>query len=233
MVDHRFSVLHSLEWLPGEPSAPACGADWFARDCLWVAEHAMAEPDRIPDVAAFVLLSIRQPFLSIGARVAEYRQRGADSQYLGGWKRDTLRHVKRHHRAIHRDLEAFMAGRINQSETLWRLTRIPGLGPAKGAFLGQLLTGRFACLDSMNLLRLGIGERQFRMDKAGASERRQRRIISAYLATCNMLGDSAHWWNAWCQHLADRERNRRGYRIPWRMTGDQISALHRLAIPQR
>lgn len=200
----------------------------FSRDCLWVRDHVMASPDRLLRVAAFVVMSIRQPFMSIETRMVDYDRHGLGSKFLHSWKPDCLRYVHQHRRDIHRTLARCLAGQDSPEETLYLLTRIHGLGPAKAAFFGQLCTGRFACLDSLNLRALGWEERSFRMDKNRPGC--HRRILANYLAACNANGTPAHWWNVWCQRLAERRVDIRGYNTLQAASADVVSRLHRLAV---
>jgi hypothetical protein len=69
---------------------------------------------------------------------------------------------------------------------------IPGMGPAKAAFVVQLSKGKLGCLDTVNVKRYGLPEIPPTPKK--------------YLETLEQLGiTSGRMWRDWCSHVAERD----------------------------
>ena len=69
---------------------------------------------------------------------------------------------------------------------LWIKKNVPGLGPAKAAFVSQMCNGYLGCLDTVNLKRFGI-------EKGPTTPKK-------YIETFNLLGESSvDMWKNWCE----------------------------------
>ncbi len=79
-----------------------------------------------------------------------------------------------------------------------------------------------ACLDSHNLKALGLDVNTFKTPKSLTVKTIALRI-TVYNATWQAIGDSAHWWNGWCDFIATLYPKRFA-------NGAAVSALHRLPL---
>lgn len=164
--------------------------------------------DGVADLVTFALLSIRQPFTLIPRQFRDVRKRGAKSQWLFGFKLPGYIYVKAHGAILASDLNSTP----DAVDAIEILTRVPGLGIVKAAFVAQMLGYDVACFDSRNAKVLGLGSRPFRTD---GKPPLRRRVVS-YVAMTRDTGGAEYWWDNWCERVAvDRGR-----------TPMQISAMH-------
>lgn len=194
----------------------------FENDARWIASKVQESPDNLVSTAVLVLLTIRQPFYGISAQVTDVRTKGATSSYLFGMKRDGYRYAVENKASLHNAVKDRVAGKITLDALILRFLEIPGLGIVKASFLAQMAVCEGACLDTHNLLALGLHAQTFKTPKTLQVATIARKI-AAYNAVWRAIGDSAHWWNGWCDFVATL--------YPARFTdGAAVSAFHRLAI---
>ncbi len=201
----------------------------FTRDCLWIVEHAQQSPDYFPGIAALVLLSIRQPFYFMPQCIADVAKRDLRSPYLFWHKRFGLEYVRWNKRQLWESARACYKGEISLDDLIYCYLRIPNLGIVKASFLAQMTVGQGACIDTLNQRVMGVTEGFVKASKT-LTEKSMRRRIARYNAAWQSLGDTVFWWDDWCERLAARTHNSRGYRIGTFESSVQVSALHRLAI---
>jgi hypothetical protein len=202
----------------------------FTTDCLWIVEQAQKSADTFPGIAALVLLSIRQPFYLMGRQVQDVAENDYASRYLFGWKSSGLHHVRANKRSLHYAAQACHGGDITLDELILEYLAIPGMGIVKASFLAQMTVGDGACMDTLNLRTLGLSETAFRLSKTLTVKTVKRRI-AAYNAVWRSVGNSAHWWDSWCDLVASRIGNVRGYAIGSAgSSAHAVSKLHRIAI---
>ena len=202
---------------------------YFTRDCLWIVERAQASPDTFPGIAALVLLSIQQPFVQMPRQIADVAQDGAESQWLFGYKSAGFDFVRRNKRALWESARACHAGKISLDDLILDYLAIPNMGIVKASFLAQMTVGQGACLDTLNLRTMGLSETAFRTPKALKPVSIRKRIAT-YNAAWRAHGDSAYWWDSWCDLVGNRTHNVRGYKIGGFANGSEVSHVHRLAI---
>lgn len=173
----------------------------------------------LADLATFVLLTIRQQFPRVPDEMKDVRKTGENSRALFAWKLEG-------YRDLHKPAWEGVAARVLATrkadyaiETL--MGAVHGLGIVKAAFVAQMLGHPVACLDSRNLVRLGLSKRAFRAWRGdGYSARAIGRKVTAYVATCERAGGASFLWDAWCTEVG------RDYGS----TAQQISAMHLAAI---
>lgn len=201
----------------------------FRTDCLWIAEQAQKSPDALPGIASLVLLSIRQPFVYMPRQIEDVAEWSYSSPYMFGWKKHGLLYVRENKRDLHRSAVACADGRKSLDDLILDYLAIPGLGIVKASFLAQMTVGDGACLDTLNLRTLGLSETAFRMSKT-LTVKTVRRRIAAYNACWRSVGDSAYWWDSWCEIVASRSHNVLGRSLQGFDSAAAVSAQHRLAI---
>lgn len=195
---------------------------YYQTDCLDVAGAARHSDKVFAETVTMVLLSIQQPWQGVPAQFAHVRAQGRDSVYLFGAKRAGYDYTQEHVRDLRiaaqiaydkRDLDAL----------IMRYLQIPCLGLVKASFLAQLTIADGACLDLHNARRLGLTPRDLLMPKT-LSDKAKLARLSAYNATWRAHGDSAYWWDTWCDNMVGTTYNKR------LASGAQASAIHRLPI---
>lgn len=149
---------------------------------------------------------------------------GAESQYLFGWKREGFLTLVREAESFRLAANEYRAAPSDAGldALVQRFMAVPGLGIVKASFMAQLLVGDGACLDSHNLERLGLRAEFFKTPKTLKAATIAEKI-KTYRLTWQARGDSAFWWDSWCDLLAARYPKHF-------QDGRAVSALHTLAL---
>lgn len=201
---------------------------YFATDCIDISNAALSDIQVFKDAGALVLLSIQQPFITMPGQFADLRRNGRDSKFLFGHKRAGYDFIQQHAvrlQRIARDAKA--SGDLDS--LILAFLECPNLGIVKASFYAQLTIADGACLDSHNLTRLGLAETFFRTPKTLKIESVHKRIRT-YNTVWRNEGDSAYWWDSWCDHVANQKLAKRDQ---WKAafgSGAAVSRMHRLAL---
>jgi hypothetical protein len=191
----------------------------FARDCVPIVAFAQRSPDNWARVATFVLLTMRQSFITMARQMTDTDRDGSASKWLYGWKRDSFRAIHESKLALHAESLRFARGEIDLDSLILAYLALPGFGIVKASFLCQMTVADGACLDVHNLDRMGL-----RLDAFNCSKTLTVATIRARIAAYNRIwaaqGDSAYWWDSWCNYVAVRRRKWFPY------GGAQCSAIH-------
>lgn len=185
----------------------------YAEEQPRIAAFARANPENFARVITFALCTIRMPLYDAAKDVANNDvYGGAEVRSVFGAKHDGLAELRRNASTYYELCEQayYRFGRKQLADdVLFTLVGVPGLGPAKAGFCAQMIYGVSGCLDTHNLVRFGIREREFRFDKrAQGGHERRTRIIMAYNDVCEALGGTAYLWDTWCEYVAKREPGR-------------------------
>lgn len=163
----------------------------------------------------FAILSVRVQFNRVPDQCAELHKRGAEASCLWGWKFEAYKYLEDHAEA----LQAKVCNASSTRNALWEITRIPGMGIVKGAFVLQMLGHDIACLDTRNIQRDGRKPRAYRADgEARKNTKAFLRKIDRYIL--DTQGKAEHYWNTWCSEVAP----------DYGMTPEAVSKLHLTSI---
>jgi hypothetical protein len=190
----------------------------YQRDMPLMRAHALASPEGLTDVIAFVLCTIQQPLQSVKRQMADIRATGVDSKYLFGSKRDGYRYAVAHAPVLH----AAIVKAVETEDAVAAvdvLSNVPGLGIVKASFVAQICGLEASCLDTHNLKRLGLPETAFKLAKSVKPETKRGKI-AYYLETCVKTGGAQFWWDSWCGSVAGNRANKS------LLCADQVSAYH-------
>lgn len=155
----------------------------------------------------FAALSARVRFARVPDLVRDVDRNGADAAALWSWKGGTYNFMEEHAPALH--LQLLRAGR-DTAHAMHIITRVPGMGPIKGAFVLQMMGHDIACLDTRNTARLGIDMDTF--DTHGRPV--TQKTITRYMDVA--AGRAQELWDVWCEDVAEDSA----------MSAERISALH-------
>jgi hypothetical protein len=166
----------------------------------------------------FVVCSIRQPIIRVPDQLTALYSIGTEENPLFGCKRDAYAFIVAEEFA--RPLWETMRDLFDPELAILAISRVPGLGIVKSAFVAQLMGIDVACLDSRNITRDGRNPRAYRTDgEARKTIPAYRRKVARYVA--DVGGKAEAYWNAWCSDVAPR----------YKRSADEISALHLAIIP--
>ena len=211
----------------------------FHRDFRWIVAECQRDVQLFPGIVAFVLLTIRQQFTWMPLQVADVAKHGTKSRFMFGWKPEGFMYARAYASALHNIAVRGFNGDISLEDVILAYMDIPGLGVAKASFLVQMTIGDGACLDTVNIQRLGLAWDAFRTPKSLKSAALRAKIRS-YNAVWQAHGNTTYWWDSWCEALTERKTINTGR---YRSDGSEIlrgiaafpdaaaaSAVHRLAI---
>ena len=194
---------------------------YFHSDCRKISETAMQDLQVFKNCGYLVLLSIRQPFYNMPIQMADVWSNGRDSKYLFGYKRAGFDFLQNHGARLQKIAQD--AKRNDDLDSLiLAFLEVPNMGIVKASFFAQMTVGNGACLDTHNLNRLGLPDTFFRFPKSLKIEMVHKRI-RAYNAIWQSEGDSAYWWDSWCDYVAKQNRNKFE-------SGFQVSKFHRIVL---
>jgi thermostable 8-oxoguanine DNA glycosylase len=197
--------------------------DYFKRDVLaFTSPKALSSPNRFFRSVSFVLATIQQRFDTVAMIVERLETEGSQSRFLFGSKREGYEFASENRRVLLKQAQGFVKGKMSLEALILEFMEIPGLGLAKASFLAQIVVGDGACLDRHNLRFLGLPESFVKAPKTLQPASLFRKV-EAYNETWRKHGNSALWWNQWCDHVASI------YPKSFR-NGAAVSALHRIAV---
>jgi hypothetical protein len=195
---------------------------YFANDCIPLACEARHSDKVFLEVATLVLLSIQQPWYGMPRQFADVRNNGRDSVYLFGAKRAGFDYVAEHARALRIDAQ-IAYDKKDLDALVMRFLDVPCLGLAKASFLAQMTMADGACLDVHNLRSLGLDATALRLSKTLTIASKARKV-STYNSAWQSKGDSAFWWDSWCEGLLTRSAYHRF------ANAAEVSAMHLLPL---
>jgi hypothetical protein len=190
----------------------------YDRDVPLMKAHALASPQGLTDVIAFVLATIQQPLQSVANQMRDIRINGSASKYLFGAKSAGYQYAVDHAEVLF----AAVAKAVEVNDVIGAvdvLSTIPSLGIVKASFVAQIVGLEVACLDGHNLKRLGLAETAFKLSKSVKPETKRKKI-AAYVQACADTGGARFWWNSWCEYVAGNRANRS------LTSADMVSAYH-------
>ena len=176
----------------------------WKRDCIAIAEHAAASADGFIDVVEFTLCTIQAGLSTVKAQRLDIKDNGLQSKFLWG-KLMALRERGSD------DVDAIADG-------ILLLMRVPNLGMVKAAFVMQMLGFNVACIDSHNLVRLGLPASAVKVGDKLKTESKYKKV-KEYVVMTQQKG-SEYWWNSWCDYVAGNRANK------LLDTGDVVSRYH-------
>lgn len=147
----------------------------------------------------FALLSARVQFPRVPAQCEELEAKGKEAKCLWGWKYDAYCYLLEHGPTLYHGV--CNVKRFEPAKAISLLTRIPGMGIVKAAFVCQMLGFNVACLDTRNIQREGRDPRAYRSDgEKGKATRSFRDKIDRYVIDTH--GRAEELWDTWCAEVA-------------------------------
>lgn len=142
----------------------------------------------------FAILSARVQFPRVPDQCEELAKEGAKAKCLWGHKFGAYQYIEEHGATLWHDV----CNTRDPEQALYILTRIPGLGIVKAAFILQMLGHDIACLDVRNIIRDGRDPRGFESHKHRDTPYRKK--IARYVEETR--GKAEFYWDRWCEEVA-------------------------------
>lgn len=201
-------------------------------------EYMQANHQQMCDGIMFVVLSVKMPFQTMGKQMRDYREKGGDSQYIWGFKRQTHEYLQEHgadlydelmdlsRRSWHSGKGSHLKDRGERDKRMMLvLTDVPGLGLAKAGFVMQMMFGRVGCIDVHNLKRLrSVSEKDLSF-QSHSGDKTKIKKIEKYVQICKHNNSTQRLWDQWCNQLTHKQCNRSAF-----SSGDDVSAFHVTAL---
>jgi len=186
-----------------------------------IQNYAQESSDNLVNVITMVVLSIQQPWRSVGDQMADVRQHGIDSKFLWGNKRKAYSYITKRKDFIHNQYLAVINSSKPDNEKAYSLMniflRVDGLGMVKAGFVCQLSAGLVGCIDLHNIRLYGIDEKVLKLPKSLKSKDKRDEKINKYISICHNIG-TEKLWDTWCDYLSTKS--------PKWSDGFEVSKVH-------
>lgn len=189
-----------------------------------VQQYAKESASNLSDVTLMAVLSIKQPWLSIGNQLKDVRTNRLEAKALWGFKKDTYIYLESNKHKMYAQMMAVInSNKTDASKAMSLMNiflRVNGLGMAKAGFMCQLTAGLVGCMDSHNLKMYNLDAKDFvlaKNPKTIKSLDANVKKIRNYVQICNEYG-TENLWNSWCSFLATKSTK-------WR-DANHVSEVH-------
>jgi hypothetical protein len=195
----------------------------YKNDVAIIKDHVFTKgSDGLVDVIEFVLCTIQSGLSTVKNQRVDILLNGIHSKYLWGNKREGLCYSTKNKDFLWNRLQYLLEKGAKDPEVctdaILLLMRVPNLGMVKAAFVCQCIGFDTACLDTHNLVRLGLTYKDVSVNKK-ASPKLKRSKVLQYVKKTQVLG-SGFWWDTWCEYVAGNTANRK------LTTGEAVSNFH-------
>jgi len=198
-------------------------------------EYMQLNPIGMQDGIMFVVLSIKTPFHTMKTQMLDYKQKGLDSKYVWGFKKDTLNYLLNHSAELYDDLMELwltpkkeLGGTADTKDAamMMRLMEVPGLGMVKAGFVMQMMFGRVGCMDVHNTRRFyKVDSKDVQISAGVRKDSTKFRKIIGYVQLCKGNRSTSKLWDSWCEQLVYKPCNRGRF-----ADGNAVSQFHLQAL---
>ena len=186
-----------------------------------IQNYAKQSSDNLVDVITMVVLSIQQPWLSVGDQMADVKQNRLDSKFLLGNKRKAYTYITKRKDFIYNQYLAVINSNKSNDDKAYSLMniflRVEGLGMVKAGFVCQLSAGLVGCIDLHNIRLYGIDEKVLKLPKSLKTKKLRDDSINKYISICHNIG-TENLWDTWCDYLSTKS--------PKWSDGFEVSKVH-------
>ena len=186
-----------------------------------IQNYAKQSSDNLVDVITMVVLSIQQPWLSVGDQMADVKQNILDSKFLWGNKRKAYTYITKRKDFIYNQYLAVINSNKSNDDKAYSLMniflRVEGLGMVKAGFVCQLSAGLVGCIDLHNIRLYGIDEKVLKLPKSLKTKKLRDDRINKYISICHNIG-TENLWDTWCDYLSTKS--------PKWSDGFEVSKVH-------
>lgn len=174
-----------------------------------VQDYSRLSSDNLADVILMVVLSIQQPWYSVGEQLKDVKKLGRDSRFIWGNKIKTYDSLQCKKGFIYSQYLAVLNSSKSDDDKALSLMnvflQIDGLGLAKAGFVCQLTAGLVGCIDVHNIRMYNIPKKDLSFSKSIKSKALKDKKISNYVSVCHDIG-TENLWDTWCSFLATKSK---------------------------
>ena len=175
-----------------------------------VQQYAQESASNLSDVTLMAVLSIKQPWLSIGQQMLDVKANKLEAKSLWGFKTSTYIYLESNKHKMYAQVMAVINSNKTDASKAMSLMkiflRVDGLGMAKAGFMCQLTAGLVGCMDSHNLKMYGLDAKEFvllKNPKTTKGLEANKKKVRNYVQICHEYG-TENLWNSWCSFLATK-----------------------------
>ena len=174
-----------------------------------VQDYSRLSSDNLSDVILMVVLSIQQPWYSVGDQLKDVKRWGIGSKFIWGNKIKTYNFLMSRKDFIYSQYLAVLNSSKSDDDKALSLMnvflQIDGLGLAKAGFVCQLTAGLVGCIDVHNIRMYNIPKKDLAFSKSIKSKALKDKKISNYISVCHTIGTES-LWDTWCCSLATKTK---------------------------
>lgn len=174
-----------------------------------VQDYSRLSSDNLADVVLMVVLSIQQPWHSVGNQLKDVKLNGIDSRFVWGNKTKTYKSLMSRKDFVYSQYLAVLNSSKSDDDRALSLMnvflQIDGLGMAKAGFVCQLTAGLVGCIDIHNIRMYNIPMKDLKLSKSVKSKAIKNRRVMNYISICHDIG-TEKLWNTWCNTLATKSK---------------------------
>lgn len=174
-----------------------------------IQDYSKLSSDNLADVILMVVLSIQQPWYSIGDQLKDVKLNGVDSRFIWGNKIKTYNSLMSKKNFIFSQFLAVVNSKKSDDDKALSLMniflRVDGLGMVKAGFVCQLTAGLVGCIDLHNIRIYNIPLKDLKLSKSLKSKAIKNERVMNYISICHKIG-TKELWNTWCNHLATKSK---------------------------
>ena len=174
-----------------------------------VQDYSRLSSDNLSDVILMVVLSIQQPWYSVGEQLKDVKRWGIGSKFIWGNKIKTYNFIVSRKDFIYSQYLAVLNSSKSDDDKALSLMnvflQIDGLGLAKAGFVCQLTAGLVGCIDVHNIRMYNIPKKDLAFSKSIKSKALKDKKISNYVSVCHDIG-TENLWDTWCSFLATKSK---------------------------
>jgi len=201
--------------------------------------YMQKSPENMIDGIMFVVLSVKTPFHTMYKQMQDYREKGLDSKYVWGFKRQTLEYLQENGKDLYDELmDIYTRKKFGdmkfKGREIWThkdkqmmlvLTDVPGLGVVKAGFVMQMMFGRVGCIDVHNMRRFyKIEEKDIKFTKMAKDPVKLEKIEN-YVNICKGNRSTQKLWDSWCEQLVDKRCNKGRFESGWDVSVFHLESL--------
>jgi hypothetical protein len=182
----------------------------YSRDQSRISTFARANPENFTKVLQFVYLTIQNSLHRVPGDFETALEGNEEAKgILYSWKWEAFFTAPDHAEYTLSYLEHVYYGQGNDEEKsatmIEYLADLKGLGLVKAGFVTQLVYGLGGCLDTHNLGRFGLHERDFKGYKDLRTTKGRRAKVNKYVSAVYSLGGPSVLWDSWCTYVAAKQ----------------------------
>lgn len=197
-----------------------------------ISEYALENAENFGRTVAMVIITIQESLHKVPQLLKDV-ETGAENtpSILYGWKRQGYEFAKANASELYKNCTEIVAKGLPKRETekalITEFCRVVGLGLAKAGFCCQLIFGVSGCLDTHNVVRMGLNPNHLKSTgfKKAKSEATRQKWLDRYCDMVDAAGGTEKLWDDWCTHVFHNSKTRKNYTSAMHVSSVHLDCL--------